>query len=202
MRAGPLWRYHSSPMLTTPRSPSLFTMQVLWGALIVTPGLYTLILVVTQKAEAAAQGPDAVLVAGISACALFVAALSVALPRVMARRRAERSEPATRDDQTYADQGDHGFREAATATTTRVLADPAAAEAAAFRTGYAPFIVGMALAEAVANFGFTLGFLGGGLRLAGPFFAVCVALQAVRFPTRAGVLARYEEAVGARFPRG
>ena len=189
-------------MSTTPRSPSLFTMQVLWGALIVTPGLHALVLVATHKVDAAEPGPDAVMVVSITVCALIVAALSVALPRVRARRGAALSKPATRDDQTYTDQGDHGFREAATATTTRVLADPAAAEQAAFRAAFTPFILGMALAEAIANFGFVLAFLGGGLRLAAPFFAASVALQAVRFPTRAGVLARYEEAVGARLPRG
>lgn len=177
-------------------------MQILWGALIATPGLYVGVLLVTHKVDAAAPGPDAVLVISLSVCALIVAALSVVLPGAMTRRGAALSKPATRDDQTYTDQGDHGFREAAKATTTRVLADPAAAEKAAFRTAFAPFIVGMALAEAIANFGFVLAFLGGGLRLAAPFLAASVALQALRFPTRAGVLARYEEAVGARLPRG
>lgn len=176
-------------------------MRVLWAALIATPGLYAMVLVVTHKAEATAPGPNGVMVVGLTAGALIVAALSVVLPGAMARRGAARTEPATREEQTYSDAGDHGFREAATATTTRALVDPAAAEAAAFRAAFTPFVLGMALAEAVANFGFVLGFLGGGLRLAGPFFAACVALQAVRFPTRAGVLARYEAAVGARFPR-
>jgi hypothetical protein len=63
------------------------------------------------------------------------------------------------------------------------------------------FILKMAMAEAVALFGFVLHFVGFPLAYALPFFVVCWALMIARFPTLEKAIAPLEQATGVHIPR-
>ena len=75
-----------------------------------------------------------------------------------------------------------------------VFADPEAARRTAARLHRTSLIVGMALAEAIALFGFVLGFRGFGMANVIPFFVACWALMVWHFP-RASVIEREFESV-------
>jgi hypothetical protein len=62
-----------------------------------------------------------------------------------------------------------------------------------------PFILSMALSEAVTLLGFIIAWSGGALAVAGPLMAAGTLLAAVRFPTLARMLGPYERAHGATF---
>ncbi len=185
----------------TTQPPQLSTMRILWGALLASVLIYPVILVVTRKVDALSPGPEPAVVMALTVTALAVGAMSFVLPRVL-QRNAVRAQAAklVGEEQRYPDEGRHGFRDAATAVTAQTIRDPARAEGVALRTYMTRFILEMALAEAVANVGLVLGFLGLGLARALPFFVAAVALQAIRFPTRERALAALEDALGARFP--
>ena len=80
----------------------------------------------------------------------------------------------------------------------RVFADPKAAENAAIIAHMTPFILGMALAEATAQFGFVLMFLGLPMVQALPFFVVAWILMLLRFPTPRAVVAPLEKTYDAK----
>lgn len=188
-------------MTPSPPHPKLYVMRVVWGALCATALFYPLILVAAGHAEPAARAPDSVLVIALTAVSLIVAALSVFFPRMLFPQMAQgRGRSLLSVEQRFSDDGQHGFREVASVATTRSFDDPVAAENAAFAVYYTRLILELALAEAVSNFGLVLGFLGLGLRSTLPFFALALALQLARFPTRDRVLSAFEEALGARFP--
>jgi hypothetical protein len=180
-------------------------MQILWAALLVTPFMHALVVAATRHLEPTEPGPPTLFFGAFAGLSLVLGGMSVVLPGVM-RRQATRgamlvSGLEVDDVQRYDPAHEQGFRDAAAAQVERVFRDPQAAAAKAAQVYMTPFIVGMALAEAVANFGLVLAFLGGGLRAAVPFFAVTIALQATRYPTRARVLAAFEEHTGVRFAR-
>lgn len=185
-------------------SQSLQTMRVLWAALIGSVFVYPVVLVATHHVEPSAHPPDTTMVIMFSVMSVAVAVASVVMPKTLARnaiaQRLAADPLPTEERQDYDDRGEHGFREAAAVRRRRVFSNPVEAEQMAHRMGRTPFILGMALAEAVAHFGLTLGILGAGLWYAAPFFVVCLALQVPRFPTREGLLRAFEEGAGVFFP--
>lgn len=185
--------------------PQIRTMQILWAALLSTPFLYVLVVISTGRAAANEPGPPALFYGVFGLLSLSLGAMSLALPGYL-RGRAARgavlvSGLEVDDAQRYAPEHEQGFREAAAAEVERRFRDPQRAAETAARVYMTPFILGMALAEAVANFGLVLAFMGAGARAALPFFAATVALQVMRYPSRARVLAAFEERTGVRFPR-
>lgn len=188
--------------MTQPQgSPRLQTMKIIWGALCASVVMYPLVLVASGHGDPSPRGPEPVLVTTLTVMALIVSALSVAMPRMLFPQMARgRARALVSEDRAVTDEGQHGFREAASSVMTRTFSDPEAAEGAAHAVYFTRLILELALAEAVANFGVVLGILGLGLKTVLPFFAVALVLQLARFPTRDKVLTAFEEALGARFP--
>lgn len=82
----------------------------------------------------------------------------------------------------------------------RVFADPQRAVARAFGLYVPKFILEMALSEAVALFGFVVGYLGHPPIMFLPFFALSWLAMAARFPTLGKVIGPLERAFDARLP--
>ncbi len=80
------------------------------------------------------------------------------------------------------------------------FANPEMAMTLATALYFTPFILSMALSEAVTLLGFVVYFQAGPDVVAWPLFAAGTLLAAVRFPTRARVLGAFERAHGASFP--
>ncbi|MFO0649586.1 MAG: hypothetical protein U0326_25355 [Polyangiales bacterium] len=188
--------------MTAPQqAPRLKTMRIIWGALCFSVVLYPMILVAAGHAEPSVRQPESSFIAAITVVALVVAALSVVMPKLLFPQMARgRARLLISEDRAITDQGQHGFRDVASSVLTRTFNDPVAAENAAFGVYFTRLILELALAEAVANFGFVLAFLGLGLKSTAPFFAVALVLQLARYPTRDTVLRAFEDALGARFP--
>ncbi len=178
----------------------LRVMRTLWGALCFTAVIFPGLLVLTGHSLPGPREPDAVMVYALAAMSCVMTAMSLVFPRVIYTRGAKAAaEGLFREDREAVDAGQHGFREVASSVLVRNFTDPEAAEAAAFRLHQTRLILELALAEAVSNFGFILGFLGLGVVRVMPFFVVALSLQLARFPTRGRVRSAFEEATGARF---
>lgn len=183
-----------------PSVDRLFVMRVLWGALCFSVVVYPGILVLTGHSQPGPREPDQVMVNALSAMACVMTAMSLLFPRALFARAAKAAADGLfREEREAVDGGQHGFREVATSVMVRSFTDPAAAETKAFAVFNTRLILELAFAEAIANFGFVLGFLGLGVVRVLPFFFVALVLQLLRFPTRNGVLSAFEEATGARF---
>ena len=153
---------------------SVRTTRVLWMSLVISTLLYLALL---AKLHPAPQAVPAVEILVIAIAAATTGALSLFLPSrqlIAALRRLELRVV----DQIGEPVG--SFRESA--PVRRVVADAEAAVRAAMPAYQTSLILGMALAEAVALFGFALGFLGQPAQVVAPFFVVCWALMATKFP--------------------
>ena len=185
--------------------PQVRTMQMIWGSLVVTTLLYPFVVVSTGRAAAAEPGPPALFYGVFALFSLSLGAMSLALPGLMQKRAARGAALVSGlevdEAQRCEPEREQGFRDPAAARVERVFRDPQRAALTAARVYLTPFVVGAALAEAVANLGLVLAFLGAGIRPALPFFAAALGLLAARFPTTERVLAAFEETTGVRFPR-
>ena len=152
----------------------LSQLRIVWAALLASQGIYAAILL-GGVLEAPLEPPDPIMLPALGCVALFVAAASMLLPRYflgqIPRLLTER---------------DRGLREHG----------QAALFARAIQFAATPFIIGMALAEAVGIFGLVLGALGVPHLMALPFFALSVVLMLMKFPTERGVLEPLERALG------
>ena len=88
------------------------------------------------------------------------------------------------------------FRESA--PVEKLIAKPHATVIAAFSRYQTPFIVGMALAEAINLFGFMLGFLGAHPYAYAPFFALGLGLMVWKFPRLSAITGPLERVKGAK----
>lgn len=179
--------------------PSLQTLRILWFALLTSNVLYVAVLLFLRaNRQGPAPVPDPMLAPAFALAALGLAATSVLLPPRLYASAAAATTVATREDIKDDPMGaQQGFRRPA--ASERIFADASLARSAALGAYMSPFIVGMALAEAVSLLGFVLGFLGGAAVVFLPFFVVGVALQASRFPALPTVERAFEAAQGARF---
>ena len=186
---------NAGPDLTPHR---LLTSRILWASLLSTNFIYLGVLAYVRDQRTPPPAPASALVMSLALVGLTNAVMSFVLPQLLYRRAATATRVETREglmgDPLGATQG---FR--AAAASGRVFSDEGAARRVAFQAYQSPFIVGMAMAEAVSLFGFVLGFLGAEWAQVLPFFAVGVAAQAVRFPTRRRVEGMFETVHGARF---
>jgi hypothetical protein len=82
---------------------------------------------------------------------------------------------------------------------TVTFANPARAAKRAFGAAFAPFVLSVALSEAVCLFGFALHMVGGRVAASLPIALFGVALVAIRFPTVTRMVGAYESAHGAAF---
>lgn len=154
----------------------MMTPRILWAALLFSQVMYV-VLLVGGYLQVPPEPPQPILLTAISAVAMLVAALSVVLPRVLhaqAARRLAHQEPGLPD---------HG----AAVVMRRALG-----------LGFAPFVLSIALSEAVAIFGLVLGVIGFHLAQCAPFFAAGMMLTLIRFPTQGRFLRPIEDAYGRR----
>jgi len=181
------------------RSPQrLLTSRILWGSLLSSNVIYLGVLAYVREQRTPPPTPASALVMALALAGLTNTVMSFVVPYMVYRRAATATRVETREglmgDPLGATQG---FRTAA--ASGRVFSDEGAARSVAFQLYQAPFIVGMAMAEAVSLFGFVLGFLGAEWAQVLPFFAVGITAQAVRFPTARRVEGLFEAVHGARF---
>lgn len=181
----------------------LMVTRILWGALTFTVFIYGFILQATGHGNInpAREGMDMTFPLAFGVMSLSVAVVSFVLPAKTFRSSAQRLARSLKvtDTVNVVMPGDErGFRTAP--PSSKVYENGSAALASAFAAFQTPFILGLALSESIVINGFLLGFLGYGLRLAAPFFALGLALMLVRFPTKDRVAGMFEEATGVRMP--
>jgi hypothetical protein len=88
------------------------------------------------------------------------------------------------------------FRESA--PVQKLIAKPHDTVVAAFAKFQTPFILGMALAQSINLFGFTLGFMGAHPYAYAPFFALGLGLMASKFPRLVTITSALERVKGAK----
>ena len=156
----------------------LMTMRILWGALFSSTVIYLVVVVVlrAQGAELAGTAAPPGLAPVFALLAVVIAAVSIALPRKISRDALLRLELKVSERAADERMFSEGKRR------PRRFSDPAEARERAFPVLQTAFILGMALAESIAIFGFTLLLMGLSLTVALPFFAVCWVLMVGRFP--------------------
>ena len=172
------------------------TPLILWFALFGATFMYLAIpaLMPLEDREPLELG----MIVALSAAAVGTAVASRVIPSIQHRqglvaRNLKVTEQVVRDASDVLPYRD--------APKQRVFADPKAAETAAIVAFMTPFILGMALAEATALFGFILMFLGLPMLQALPFFALAWILMLLRFPTPRAVVTPLEKAYDAKLVR-
>jgi len=161
-------------------SKQLHTMRIIWGALLGAVLIYFGVLMAI--APNPSEKPDPVMLYALGGMALSVAIVSQVLPRKMYARAVAKLKLEVVEDQ-------EGLL---------VVANPQQARSKAYKLFQAPFIVSLAMAEAVAMFGFVLGFTGFPIPHTIPFFMVGMTLIGFQFPTASKVFSPIEAHIGAR----
>ncbi len=177
-------------------------MQILWAALLSSVFVYVGVLFFLRGQTPAAELRAPMLPWAFAAAAFASLGASVVLPRTLHRQAARTAAQNLATQEVFAEQlpGGAGLRGAP--SSTRVFADPAAAEAAAFQTALTPMILACALRESVALFGLVLGFMGAPPAAWAPFIAVGALAIAAEMPSRPRVRGAFERATGVGFPAG
>ena len=169
--------------------------RVLWFAMLTSVGMYGVVLFVLRDQPHAPLVP--MMMPMLAATAGAVAVGSFVVPSILKRGLLARIELPAFSKPLATPMSADTFRDAA--SSGRTFDDPVGAVRLAFRIHQTPFIVSLALSEAVAIFGFVAGFLGAPLAQFVPIMLAGAVLMAVRFPTRAAVLGPLERRAGVRF---
>lgn len=176
--------------------PALITLRLLWFALLAATFLYLGIAVgVLAKVAAKPQIPQ--MPATLGGLSLAIAIISFVLPPKLYSVAAKTGEIATTDE-VVPNAFPSRYREAM--PKRQIFADPQAATNKAYTTFMVPFILSLALSEAIALFGLVLVQMGFGVLTGLVFFFAGAVLIAVRFPTESKVRDMFEKARGASFP--
>jgi len=170
----------------------MITPRILWGALLFSTLVYLVILQVIELPEAE---PDPVMLPVLGVAGLGSAIISIFLPAHLHRQQAAVSKLEVEEVPDPTAQG--MFRDQI--PTLRRFADPDAVVAKGAAIFFTPFILGMAMAESVAIYGFFLGFIGFDLVTIIPFWVAAWALMLVRFPRWTDVLGPLEKVHEATF---
>lgn len=178
--------------LTSKFDARLRVARNLWASMLASVGVYAGLL----ASGAVVTSPDAqpVPLAILLSAAAASAVASVLVPPFLHRRTIARTTfaidelPLTSAPTGYRDTSGH-FRQLAPAVYDVALA-----------LYFVPFIVGLALAESVAIFGFVGVVTGHPLAIGLGFFAVSGVLVAMRFPTRQAAIAPIEKHTAALAP--
>lgn len=174
----------------------LLTPRILWAALLCSQAIYVALLVVPGLLERPPAGEvDPTLPLVLGAAALAIAVASFLVPATLRRAAlAQLDVPIVEEPDPDEPIGFRG-----SGKKIRRYADPQAALRRAMQLGFVPFILSLALSEAVTIQGFVLGFLGHPALVWAPFAALGAALTAIRFPTARSFVGPFEQATGARF---
>jgi hypothetical protein len=176
--------------------PALNTVRILWFALLMAIFLHMGIAygVLPKKVAVA---PDPIMPWALGGVAVLVAVMSFLVPR-MTYQQAAKAADVKIAEEVASTAFPNRYREAL--PKRAVFAEPDAAVAKAYACFQAPFIMSIALSEAVALFGLVLAQLGFDMAVSLPFFLTGAALILNRFPQEPKVLAMFEQARGASFP--
>jgi hypothetical protein len=162
------------------------TVRILWGALLFSNVLLGVVTVLAPSQ--ARHPPELTSVEMLAAAALAVAVASFVVP---ARMRATYL-AASRAETTPAEPTPTGAGPAR-------FAHPDQAARRAMGGALTPFILSMALSEAVSIVGLQLHMLGAAMTVSTPFIVAGTVLAAVRFPTLARLVGPFERAHAASF---
>ncbi len=148
--------------------------------------------------------PDFMLLPVFAFVAVTTLAMSEVVPR-MAYVTAAKNIQLETTEEAVADPGRSAsdvlpFRET-NLKLRKVASKPAEARRRALAIYQTQFILKMAMAEAVALFGFVVRFLGFPLVYALPFFVACWIAMLLRFPSLEKALVPFERALGVHVPR-
>ena len=153
--------------------PSILVPRILWAALLGSQALYVA-LIVLGVLEAPSEPADPIMLPALGAVALGTSVASFVVPRILHRSAIAQALPAVQHQ---------GSGELAVIR-------------AAYQAGMSPFIVSLALSEAVALYGLVLAALGFPVLYCLPFSGLGAMLTLVRFPTESAFLAPFEERLG------
>jgi hypothetical protein len=176
--------------------PALLTLRIVWFALLAATFMY-LGLAVGVLAKNATKPELEIMPLALGVVALIISITSFVFPQFLYNQIAKGGELEIKDEvvpNAYSDR----YREAV--PKRQIFADPGAAMSKAYASFMSPFIISLALSEAVALFGLVLVMLGFGVAMSMPYFLVGATLIAVRFPSQPKVLAMLEKVRGAAFP--
>ncbi len=172
-----------APMSTVNLKAKLQTPRILWFSMFTTIVIFDVVLTKLREEQRAHEHMPELPHLFLEVFAL--AAVSLAVVAVVLPRRAFDRALANANFEL----SDEGGR--------KVLADPGAAIGTAFVAFQTPFIIGLALSEAIALCGFTAGFLGGSMLAVSAFFFVSAALMASKFPMANSITRGIERVTGA-----
>ena len=173
------------------RPESLRTLRILWAAMLASSTMFILVLVQFSLQGRKPPEPIGMLLPVLGVAALLCAALSVVVPKLhlarslRSRQLAVEDRPA--DERMFADEP----------RRARVFVDPKAALTQASAAYQAAVLLGLALAESLAAYGFMVVFLGFSWVYAVPFFAVCWVLMASKIPTERAPVTALQNAYDA-----
>ncbi len=154
-------------------SAMIRTARILWAALLFSTLILLFVLIqVRAHGGGSPAPPDPVMKLGLGVVALATAIVAVLFPRSALRQGLRRIDHST-------------------------LNTVDAALRAAFPVYQTTLILGMALAESVALFGFVLVFLGEPLLTGAPFFVVAWGIMLSKAPSARGLVRAFERATGA-----
>jgi hypothetical protein len=176
--------------------PALKTTRILWFALFASTFIYMGVAYgVLPKNARAPETPSMPFVFG--GISLVLGVMSFLLPR-MTYQQAAKTMNAKIEDEVVPNAFPDRYRQAM--PKRAVFAEPNAAVGQAYACFNTPFILSLALSEAIALFGFVLSQMGFDKMISLPFFLAGAVLVAIRFPTQANVQRMFEQACGATFP--
>jgi hypothetical protein len=169
----------------------LQVMRILWMAMVVSSLLFLVMIHLVHAGEDQRMPPR--LPEMLGALSLGIAIISVVLP-ARAFDAALRAMDVTFENEIGEPVG--SFRESA--PTTKLIAKPHDTVLAAFTRYQQPFLIGLALAEAINLFGFMTGFYGAPPYAYAPFFVLGLGLMFWRFPRLVTITSALERVKGAK----
>lgn len=172
------------------------TLRTLWAALMGSVVLLGVVCFV-QSSQAHDNAPQQVMLVGIGVSAVFEAVLSFLLPAKTLKTAFRNFEAETVEQPASADESAMFGGEP---RMEKVFKHPGKAYKAALARYQAPFILSLALSEAVALNGVVLSSLGFGSPVFLSFVAAGLVLMAIRYPNEERIIALIEKGAGARFP--
>jgi len=176
--------------------PALNTLRIVWFALLASTFMY-LGLAVGILAKTAPKPQVNAMLFALPVVALMITIMSFVLPPFLYQQAAKAGDLDVIDE-VVPNAYPSRYREAM--PKRQIFGDPQAAMNKAYASFMTPFILSLALSEAVAIFGLVVVMLGFGVSMGVPYFLLGAGLIAVRFPSQPKVLAKFEEVRGAAFP--
>jgi hypothetical protein len=172
------------------QDPALRTARVMWVGILVSVGLFYVVL---RMAKHPSAPDDPISFPIFAALALSGGFASLLLPPYLHRQGTLRAALETRDAES-------AISADSTTTTRRVFVDPGKARGVAQKLYQSSLVLSLALSESVALVGLVLGMRGFPEERVLPFFVASVGLIALRFPRANAPERMLETSAQARFP--